>query len=48
MVFKIYWFITQHLIKDSEYIIGWRSKWLFDSKLLPLYGVFLTNIKYFG
>ena len=34
--------------KSTEYAIGWKSKGLHKSKLLPFYGTFLPNIKYFG
>ena len=34
--------------KRSEYVVGWKSKDLYKSKLLPLLGVFLPNIKYFA
>ena len=42
-------FNTLELIKDksTDYVIGWKSKVLFESKLLPLHGAFLPNIKYF-
>ena len=33
--------------KNTEYVIGWESKRLFKSKLLPLHGAFLPNIKCF-
>ena len=29
--------------KNTEYIIGWKSKASFESKLLSLHGVFLPN-----
>ena len=29
--------------KSAEYLIGWKSKGLFKSKLLLLYGAFLPN-----
>ena len=34
--------------KGTEYIIGWKSKGLFDSKLKALHGAFLPNVKCFG
>ena len=32
--------------KGTDYVIGWKLKGLFKSKLLPLHGAFLPNIKY--
>ena len=34
--------------KDTDYVIGWKSKSSYESKLLLSHGVFLFNIKYFG
>ena len=34
--------------KDTEYNINWKSKDLFESKLLSLQGAFLPNVKRFG
>ena len=34
--------------KGTGYIIGWKLKNWLKSKLLPLHGVFLHKIKYFG
>ena len=34
--------------KGTDYVIGWKSKGLFESKLLSLHGAFLPKIKYFG
>ena len=34
--------------KGTDYVVGWTSKGLFKSKLLPLHGAFLPNIKYIG
>ena len=34
--------------KGTKYGIGWKSKRLFNSKLVALHGAFLSNIKYFG
>ena len=34
--------------KGTDYVTSWKSKGLFKSKLLPLNGPFLPNIKYFG
>ena len=34
--------------KGTDYVIDWKSKGLFESKLLPLHVAFLPNIKYFG
>ena len=31
----------------TEYIIGWKSKGVYISKLTALHGTFLTNVKYF-
>ena len=33
--------------KPTEYIISWKSKRLYKSKLIALHGAFLPNIKYF-
>ena len=33
--------------KSTKYFIVWKSKGLYKSKLLPLYGALLPNIKYF-
>ena len=33
--------------KSTKYFIVWTSKGLYKSKLLPLYGALLPNIKYF-
>ena len=43
---------TKHVLelkkdKCTEYIIGWNSKGLSNSKLMALHGAFLSNIKYF-
>ena len=35
-------------IKGTCYVIGWKSKGLFKSYLLPLHAAFLPKIKYFG
>ena len=34
--------------KGVDYVIRWKSKGLFESKLFPLHGTFLPNIEYFG
>ena len=34
--------------KGTYYVIGWKSKSLFESKLFSLNGAFLSNIKCFG
>ena len=34
--------------KDTEYVISWKSKGVYNSKLTALHGTFLPNIKYFG
>ena len=34
--------------KSADYVIGWKSKDLFESKLLTLHDTFLSNIKHFG
>ena len=34
--------------KGTDYIISWKSKGLYNSKLIALHGVFLPNIKHFG
>ena len=43
-------FNTLELKKDkgTHYVIGWKSKILFESKLLSLHGAFSSNIKHFG
>ena len=33
--------------KGTEYITGWKSKVLFEWKLLPLRGAFIPNVKRF-
>ena len=38
-------FVYQPILND--YVTGWKSKDLFESKLLLLHGSFLPNIKYF-
>ena len=51
MVFKICLFIHRHLVhflkknKESKYVIAWKSKELFKTKLFPLHGVFLPKAK---
>ena len=52
MVFKIGLFINQHFIelkedKGTDYVISWKSKGVYNSKLAQLYTVFLHNIKLF-
>ena len=34
--------------KGTDYNIGWKSKGLFESKLLPLHSACLPNIKHVG
>ena len=43
-------FNTLKLKKDkgTDYVIGSKFKGLFKSKLLPLHGAYIPNIKYFG
>ena len=43
-------FNTIELKKDkgTNYVTCWKSKGLFEFKLLPLHGAFLSNIKHFG
>ena len=33
--------------KGTKYIIGWRSKGLYNSKPMALYSSFLPNVEYF-
>ena len=33
--------------KGTDYIIGWRAKGLYSSKLIALLVAFLSNVKYF-
>ena len=33
--------------KGTEYIISWKSKGIYDSKLIVLIGALLPNVKYF-
>ena len=33
--------------KRTEYIISWKSKGIYNSKLIGLHGTFLPNVKYF-
>ena len=34
--------------KGTEYIVGWESKGLYNSKPIALHDAFLSNVKYFG
>ena len=34
--------------KDPEYIIGWKSKGVYNSKLIALHGALLSNVNDFG
>ena len=34
--------------KGTEYITGWKSKGVYNSKLIALHGAFSPNVKYFG
>ena len=34
--------------KGTEYIIGWKSKGLHNSKLIALHGAFLPNVHFLG
>ena len=34
--------------KRTDYIISWKSKGLYNSKLIALHGAFLPNVKHFG
>ena len=34
--------------KGTEYIVGWGSKGLYNSKPIALHDAFLSNVKYFG
>ena len=34
--------------KGTEYVLGWKSKGLYTSKLTPLYSTFLQNVKLSG
>ena len=34
--------------KGTEYIVGWESKDLYNSKPIALHDAFLSNVKYFG
>ena len=49
MVFKTLELNTLELKEhnSTEHVIGWKSKGLFTSKLFPIDGAFLPNIKYF-
>ena len=33
--------------KGTEYIISWKSKGIYNSKLIALHGAFLPSVKYF-
>ena len=33
--------------KGTDYVIGWKSKEVYNSKLVTSHGAFLPNIKYF-
>ena len=41
---------TQELKKDKfiDYVLGWKSKWIYTFKLTPLYTIFLNSAKRFG
>ena len=45
---KVFLVIILFKICLIVYVIGWKSKGLFESKLLPLHSAFLPKIKYFG
>ena len=55
MDLKICFFINQPTLnmlelkedKSNEYVIGWKSKGVYNSKLIALHGDILPNIKYF-
>ena len=47
MVFKIYT-LELKIDKVTEYVIGWKRKRVYISKLKPLNDAFLTSIKNFG
>ena len=32
--------------KGIVYVIGWKSKWVYNSKLTELHGAFIPNRKY--
>ena len=34
--------------KGIEYVIGWKSKGLYNSKLIALHSAFLPDVKHFG
>ena len=34
--------------RSTDYVIGWKSKSLLQSKHFPLHGAFLPDIKHFG
>ena len=33
--------------KRAKYVIGWKSRWVYSSKLIALNSDFLSNIKYY-
>ena len=43
-------FSTLELKEDKgiKYVIGWKSKWVYNAKLTPLHTTFLHNIKLSG
>ena len=41
MDLKTHLFITLELTKGTDYVISWKSRGVFNSKLKPLFTVFL-------
>ena len=44
----IFYVVELKIEKRIEYINGWKSKSVYNSKLVALNGAFLPNLKYFG
>ena len=42
------WYVKLRKIKDTDYVLGWKSQGVYMSELKPLYTAFLHSIKLFG
>ena len=45
---RTFYTLELQIDKGTNYIIGWKSKGLFESKLHSLLSTLLPNMKYFG
>ena len=45
MDLKAHLFITLELTKGTDYVISWKSRGVFNSKLKPLFTAFFNSIK---